>query len=255
MQWRPFLLVNFFAAILVASWFFEPTASLWKAFDEWAFHALNDGLKGRPLTQIFWALANVKITDLFGALFIIIFSLLYVFDEGKKHASQRLAQIIYYLIWFELGILCLKEVLFHALVACNFLRDSPTLQITDTILLSKAVPWLKIKDSSRWCFPSDHAFIIFQWAGFICFYCGWRLGALAFISSTFFILPRLIGGAHWLSDVLVGSLPIALIFVSLACFTPIYSFTMRYLKRLTSFITNKFTMEFFNGQNYQKCQL
>lgn len=131
------------------------------------FRSLNDGLIGKPLTQIFWALANVKITDLFGAIFIVAFSLIYVLDKGKNERVFRLAQFFYYLIWFEVGILFVKEVLFHVFVYMNFLRDSPTLVLSDTVLLSKAVPWLKIKDSSRWSFPSDHAFIVLQWAGFI----------------------------------------------------------------------------------------
>lgn len=243
MRWRPFLLLNLLAALIVASWFFAPTAALWSTFDTWAFHALNDNLRDKPLTQIFWALANVKLADLFGAAFIISFSLLYVFDDGKKHTVERLAQLFYYLIWFEIGILCLKEVLFHLLVAVNFLRDSPSLVFSNTVLLSKAVPWLKIKDSSHWSFPSDHAFIVLEWAGFIWFYCGWRLGLLAFISSWFFILPRLIGGAHWISDVLVGSAPIALVFVASACFTPLYPFGMRYLERLSKFIFTKCTKD------------
>lgn len=236
MRWRPFLLILFFALLLLASWFFAPTAKLWAAFDHWAFFALNDSLRAKPITQIFWALANVRLADLFGATFILGFSLLYVFDKGKEAAISRLAQLFYYLIWFELGMLFLKELLFHILVAANFLRESPTIVFSNTVLLSEAVPWLKIKDASRWCFPSDHAFIVLQWSGFMWVYAGWRLGLPAFISSWFFILPRLFAGAHWISDVLVGSLPIALVFVAHACFTPIYSFAMRYLERLSKFI-------------------
>lgn len=239
--WRPFFLTLLSAILLLASWFFPPTANFWTAFDGWAFHFLNDAVRDKPLTQIFWALANVRIADLFGAVFILGFSLLYVFDKGKQEAVCRLAQLFYYLIWFEVGMLFLKEVLFHILVAVNFLRDSPSLVFSDTVLLSQAVPWLKIKDSSRWSYPSDHAFIVLEWAAFIWVYSGWRLGGLAFVSSWFFILPRLIGGAHWISDVLVGSLPIALVFVAFACFTPLYSFGMRYLERLSKKVFNIFT--------------
>lgn len=240
MQWKPFLLVNLFALGLFASWFFPPTARFWCEFDQWAFRALNDSLQASPFTQVFWALANVKLADIFGALFMTTFSLLYVFDHGRESAKFRLAQFFYYLIWFELGILCLKEVLFHFLVAINFLRDSPSLLFKDTILLSGVAPWLKIKDSSHWCFPSDHAFIVLQWVGFISVYAGYRLGVIAFFSSLVFVLPRLIGGAHWASDVLVGSLPLALISLAWACFTPLYPFTMQYLERLSSALFSGF---------------
>lgn len=221
------------ALLLLLSWFIPPTKWLWAEFDVWAFQLLNGTLKNAPFTQIFWALANVKLADLFGAAFIVTFTLLYVFDAGKKEAPHRLAQFFYYLIWFEIGILSLKELLFYLLVAINFLRDSPSLVFADTILLSKAVPWLKIKDSSHWCYPSDHAFIVLEWVGFICFYAGWRLGAVAFVSSWLFILPRLIGGAHWMTDVLLGSVPLALFFVAIACYTPLYPFFMKYLERFT----------------------
>ncbi len=247
MRWRPFLLLNLFALLLIASWFFAPTANLWNTFDAWTYQTLNQGLRGQPFTQIFWALANVKLMDLFGAIFIITFSFLYVFDEGKKEAARRLAQFFYYLIWFEIGILSLKELLFHLLVAINFLRVSPSLIFQNPILLSKAVPWLKIKDSSHWCYPSDHAFIVLQWVGFIWFYSGIRLGLLAFITSSFFIFPRLIGGAHWATDVCIGSLPLAILFVTWACFTPLYPFAMRHLERLSSFIIKKFTSESLDG--------
>ena len=39
---------------------------------------------------------------------------------------------------------------------------------------------------------------------------GTRIGALATLISLPFTLPRMIVGAHWASDVLLGSLPLAL---------------------------------------------
>ncbi len=233
---KKFLWVNAIALSLVVSWFIPLTAALWADLDLWAFHALNDSLKNSPLTAIFWALANVKLSDLFGAVFIVSFSLIYVFSDGKEVAKFRLAQFFYYLIWFELGILSLKQVIFPIFLSLDFLRDSPTLLFEGTFRLSEVAPWLKIKDSSRWCYPSDHAFIVLEWVGFITVYAGMRLGLLAFVTSLLFILPRLVAGAHWLSDILVGSVPIALVFLSVACFTPIYPFFMRNILRQKVYI-------------------
>lgn len=236
MQWRPFLLYHAVALFLFFTWIFPPTAILWQKLDVAAFRFLNNSLKDSPLTQIFWALANVKITDLFGAIFMASFSLIYVFENGKEIAKHRLAQFLYLCIWGEIGILLLKEVIFPLLVSINFLRDSPSLIFNDTIRLSGVISWLKIKDHSHWSFPGDHAFIALQWAGFIAFFCGWRYGTLAYISSIFFILPRLIAGAHWVTDALIGSFSLALIILAWSTATPLYPLFMKSLDQFSSFI-------------------
>jgi len=203
---------------------------LWHDFDLWLFRLLNDSVKENYFLQVFWALANVKLFDLLGAVFIITFSFV---------ARVTLVQFLYYLIWFEIGIFSVKELLFPLLVACNFLRDSPTLVCQDTFFLSNVIPWLKIKDSSHWSYPSDHALIMLEWVGFIFFYKGIRIGILAAVSSLLFIVPRLVGGAHWATDVLLGSLPIALLFVGLACYTPLYAKGTALLERLITRIFRK----------------
>jgi membrane-associated phospholipid phosphatase len=66
----------------------------------------------------------------------------------------------------------------------------------------------------------------------MCTLAGYRLGIFALISSSFFIFPRLFSGAHWLSDVGAGSLPLALIVISWARYTPIYRY---YVDRMCRF--------------------
>ncbi len=217
MNWHPkkFLLIVTSAVLLAASY----KLPFWKDLDLWLFRTLNDSVKESFYLQTFWALANVKLCDLFGALFIIVFSIV---------ARLRLVQIIYYLIWFEIGIFSVKQLITPLL----FLRDSPTLCCENSFLLSQAIPWLKIKDSSIWSFPSDHAFIVLEWVGFIFFYKGRALGLIALITSSIFILPRLVGGAHWATDVLLGSLPLAILFVAVSCYTPLYEKTTNLLTSL-----------------------
>jgi Kdo2-lipid A phosphotransferase len=235
----PFLLCHLLSFLLFFSWYSPVTSHFWACLDDAAFHLLNGSLKESPLMQVFWALANLKICDLFGAVFMVGFSLLWVFEAPKIDIKKRLAQILYLLIWFEIGIFTLKEVIFPYLVRADFLRDSPSLLYASTIHLSKTIPWLKIKDSSHWSFPGDHALIALQWAGFMAVFSGWRLGLLAFLSSTIFILPRLIAGAHWLSDSLAGSLPLAILFIGWARYTPIYDISISRLEQFLTFISPK----------------
>ncbi len=49
---------------------------------------------------------------------------------------------------------------------------------------------------------------------------GPKIGFSAFLASIPFLLPRLVVGAHWLSDYLFGSLPLALFNLSLLFYTP-----------------------------------
>ncbi len=215
MKLKKFFLIVAAALLLIAS----SGLRFWQDVDMWLFRLLNDSVKESFYLQTFWALANVKICDLFGAFFIVTFSII---------ARLSLIQILYYLIWFEIGIFSVKELISPLL----FLRDSPTLICENPFLLSQIIPWLKIKDSSHWSFPSDHAFIVLEWVGFMFFYKGARIGILALISSSFFIFPRLVGGAHWATDVLLGSLPLALLFVAVSCYTPLYTyFTSIFRKR------------------------
>jgi membrane-associated phospholipid phosphatase len=239
MRWRPFLVYHGIALTIFLSWLLPPTADLWQTVDYAVFRFLNGSLENSPLSQIFWALANVKITDLFGALFMAGFSLIYVFEDGKTRAPLRLAQFFYLCLWWEIGILVLKEVLFRLLVMAHFLRESPSLVFSDAVRLSEAIPWLKIKDCSQWSFPGDHAFIVLQWAGFIAFFCGWRYGIIAYISSLFFILPRLIAGAHWISDTIAGSFALTCIFIAWATATPLYPLIMNYLEKFSTFLFGK----------------
>lgn len=231
-----FFLYHAVALILFLSWYLPVSNPVWQYIDVASFRFFNGLLVDRPFMQIFWALANVKITDLFGALFMAGFSLMYVFDAGKKAAVRRLAQFFYICIWWEIGILILKKVIVRSFEAWGFMRDSPTTLFQDAIRLSEVIPWLKIKDISNSCFPGDHAFIVLQWAGFVSFFCGWRYGLVAYCASVFFVLPRLIGGAHWLSDAVCGSLPLTLIFLAWGTATPLYTYGMKYLEQFSTYL-------------------
>ncbi|MDB6081524.1 MAG: hypothetical protein JWO53_796 [Chlamydiia bacterium] len=232
MRWKPFILLHLTILLLIGSWFLPYSKDLWNSLDTNVFHFLNSCLEDKPFMQIFWALANVKLSDIYGAIFMASFFLLYIFEAKGPERAQRLSQFFYVLIWGEIGILFTKEVLGPLLSNLHLIRASPTLIFHDPALLSKAIPWLKVKDSARSSFPSDHGEILIQWAFFVWFFCRWRYAVWATLWAIFFMLPRLIAGAHWITDVLIGSVSVACIIVTWACFTPIYGFSMNFLKKI-----------------------
>ncbi len=98
-------------------------------------------------------------------------------------------------------------------------------------MISEGIDWMFVKDYSRTSFPGDHAVIVLQWIGFLCFFGKLRFGIPATLIAGPFLLPRLIGGAHWFTDEFVGSGSIVLIFLAWATCTPIYPWGMKKIIR------------------------
>ena len=229
---RWFFVLHLFAALLVGSLLVPPTDAVWRDFDTFCFRSLNESIIGHPVQQAFWAIANIKITDIFGASFLLFSFLIYIFEAQGNERRQRVAQFLYTLVWFEISILICKQVYTPICESNGISRHSPTIVLPDAFMLSEVIPWAKIKDSSCFCFPADHASIVFQWCAFLWYFAGWRRGISIFLCSAIFLLPRLISGAHWTSDLIVGSGSVVLIALAWALNTPLYGWAMKRLYRL-----------------------
>ena len=220
---------------MLVSLFCLPTERLWNLVDTSCFTALNASIIGHPLQQAFWAVANIKMTDIFGASFLLGCFLIYIFEAQGQERRRRTAYLLYTLIWFEISILLCKQVVTPIAQWFGLARHGPTSVIKGSLLLSQIAPWVKIKDSSLCCFPADHACIVFQWCALLWFFAGWQRGLFASLFSVLFLLPRLVSGAHWISDLIVGSGSIVAIALAWALFTPLYPWLMDRLYRLVGF--------------------
>ncbi len=229
---KRFLILHLVSFFLLFSLFFsEIGKSIWSSIDITIFRFLNTAFIGHPLQEIFWALANIKITDLYGATFFLFSFLLYVYDGKTKEMRRlRLGYMIYTLLWFEVGILSTKQILTPICEYLHISRHSPTVVLSDTIRLSSFCPWAKIKDVSHFCFPSDHAVIVLQWCLFFTYFAGLSRGIFVSVFSCVFLLPRLISGAHWFSDVAVGSVSVILIVFAWATKENVYNTLMNWLQ-------------------------
>jgi hypothetical protein len=227
------------SAFLLTSWFIPLTRTYWDWLDKTLFFWLQSSLEGHLILSIFWATANIKITDLYGAFFMLSFFLLLIYKSPKEDRSERIAQLIFTLIWFEIAIFACKQIATPILEQHGLGRHSPSLIYPSNFRLSEMIPWLKVKDYSHFSIPADHASIVLQWALFVWFFFGWHAGLLAIISSTLFILPRLISGAHWLTDCLIGSLPYVLLILAIAVATPIGAYIYELTTRVTKWKRNK----------------
>jgi Kdo2-lipid A phosphotransferase len=234
-MYRSFFVLHAIAVALVASLFLLPSDSAWNIIDRACFSLLNSSIIGHPIQQAFWAVSNIKITDIFGASFLLGAFLMYIFEAQGQERRKRVAQLLYTLLWFEISILFCKQCYTPICEHLGISRHSPTVMMDKAFMLSEVVPWEKIKDSSYFCFPADHACIVFQWCAFIWFFAGWKRGLFVYLFSIIFLLPRLISGAHWLSDLLVGSASIIIIALAWALFSPLFRLGMQFLYRLVKY--------------------
>ncbi|MCX6991212.1 MAG: phosphatase PAP2 family protein [Chlamydiae bacterium] len=232
-QWRlkPLIVTHLLIAAGFITLFSPLTHGFWQAIDLFFFKMLNTTLEwGRPW-QVLWAIANHKYADWIEDLVIIIFSYMYIRSGLKEQKLYRISQILFILFYSAFIIAFVNKTVFHDWIRIS--RDSPTLVVDSCIKLSEHISWLKIKDGSTKSFPGDHATtaIIFG-ATFI--YLGSRkMKICASIYAVFLCLPRMILGAHWLTDVIIGSGSIALFFLMWAVCSPLSN---RCIKAIENFL-------------------
>ncbi len=220
------------AILLLGSWLLPATRIYWNYIDEAVFWNLNQFAKNHLIIGLFLAVGNVKLTDVYGAVFMLSFLILAVRSCPKEEWQTRLVQFIFILGWFEIAIFLTKQVATPILESYGLGRHSPTVVHKNVFILSDLIPWLKVKYYSHFSFPADHASIPFQWAAFVWFFFGNRIGILAASSSLVFILPRLTSGAHWISDCIVGSISLILIILAIALSTPLGTASYRIIERM-----------------------
>lgn len=234
-RWRPAAFAGWtlVALLLFASWCWPPTRALWDRADHLFFVALNGRLDGRSGWQAFWAAANLRVIDLVCAGVMLAFVLRadFVFERRGLRAALCLL-----LCLMALAVLLRTAFDFGVVRPLQLTRVSASLTEPDAVRLSLRFPqWpLEVKDASATSFPGDHAALLLTWALFLSLQArGWRLAAVWAV-VLLFSLPRLVAGAHWLTDDVVGGLAVALPAVALGSFTPLGAAAGRRLQGWTA---------------------
>lgn len=221
--WRPgwFVALHIMAITLLASWLWPVTRQMWDAIDAVIFRFLNNTLAlGRGWSGI-WAVGSTRYFDLVVALVIGIILL------RKNIVFKRIeVRRALFITVGLMGILLLIRTGFNGLVdTMGWQRSSPSRINADAIRLSEQFPMLKkyarMKDSSPRSFPGDHASVLLLWGIFVAMFArGYRV-IVPVVLTTLFIMPRLIAGAHWFTDVAVGGALLALLAMAWGYCTPI----------------------------------
>lgn len=216
--------------VLIFTLFSSHTRIFWETVDIAFFRAINSTLREHPYWQLFWAFANHKIADWVEDLCVLVFFAVYVLQAPYGKRIRRIAELLFSVIYIALIIYCVNKTLFREHLEIP--RLSPSLVVENSVHLSNEIPWLTIKDDSSKSFPGDHGTTALLFAASFSYFAGRRLGVYACSYAAFLCLPRLITGAHWLSDVLVGSGSITLFFLGWAFCTPVGQWCITSLERL-----------------------
>ncbi len=218
--WKIKLLVAFHVLIVAMLWtlFADSTKIFWETIDVAFFKVINSTLEGRPWWQCFWAMANHKLADWVEDIVLLSLFAVYVKRTPAGQRIRSVAELLFSILYIAAIIYFVNKTLFREHL--DIIRLSPTLSVDNPIVLSDEIHWMKIKDGSSNSFPGDHGTTALLFAASFTYFAGRRLGLWACLYAIFLCLPRLITGAHWLSDVIVGSGSITLFFLGWAFCTP-----------------------------------
>ena len=215
------LLCHVIGALLFASLFWPVTKMVWDAIDVAFFKFINSTLRNHPNWQLFWAFANHKIADWIEDLCVLCFFIAYVRNGLKSLRKRKIAELLFCVLYIGSILYFINRILFRENL--DIPRLSPTLVVDDSVRLSEEISWMSVKDDSSKSFPGDHGTTALLFAASFTYLAGWRMGVLACLYGAFLCMPRLITGAHWLSDVIVGSGTITIICLSWAFCSPLFA--------------------------------
>jgi Kdo2-lipid A phosphotransferase len=219
--------------LILISWLTSPLRMAWDALDRAFFLPTNASLGQIDLWDALWAIGNFRAFDLVSA---ITMALIFAWSGCRRGQPGAINLLGRALIGAALGLTA--QAIIHKVFDLN--RESPTLIYENSRRLSELAPWIKTKDASRSSFPGDHGMILLT----LTFY-GWpylvrQARWMIAISVVVFSLPRLMSGAHWLSDITVGSLSVGLITIGLFYGLSLDGFTNQkiqpFLERLITMI-------------------
>ncbi|MBK8286039.1 MAG: phosphatase PAP2 family protein [Ahniella sp.] len=188
------------AALLLFGWWGDgPMRPFWDHLDRLAFDGLNGSMADRPGIRLFWAITNSRYFDLVTGSVVLACYGMYLFADGRRRLVGRFllggGMAVFVAIWMQ-GVM--KTLI-------DYGRVSPTLVLPDAVRIGQEFDFIPlVKDLSRDSFPGDHFGMTLMIALILCHVAGARVGACMLLVAALSVFPRVAGGAHWLTDQLVG---------------------------------------------------
>jgi hypothetical protein len=205
------------ACFWFASWLTPATRELWDSLDQAIFFSLNGSLAGESIWHDIWAFTNWRPFDIIGGGFILAITFSWIYSLPRQQRLDVLSGMAVLLVI----ILITRFSAAGLLYLTDYQRYSPSITLTPSYRLSELVTWIDPKDYHKDCFPGDHGYVVITCIAFFFYKAGRRWGSISLILLPF-ILPRLFSGAHWATDILIGSMTMTLVSLPLLLCTPLY---------------------------------
>ncbi|WP_042284552.1 phosphatase PAP2 family protein [Citrobacter sedlakii] len=207
------LLLNAAGLALFMSWYLPAQHGIWSTADSSIFHFFNHKLVESRAFLWLAALTNNRAFD--GCSLLAMGCLMLSFWLKETPAGRR--RIVMTGLVMLLTAVVLNQ-LGQALLPVK--RASPTLSFEHIYRVSELLH-IPTKDASRDSFPGDHGMMLLIFAAFMLRYFGKTAGAIGLLIALVFAFPRVMIGAHWLTDIVVGSLTVVLIGLPWCLMTPL----------------------------------
>ncbi|MCU6665175.1 MAG: phosphatase PAP2 family protein [Silvania sp.] len=207
------LLLNIAGLALFLSWYLPVNHGFWFPLDSGIFHFFNQELvKSRAFLWLV-AITNNRAFD--ACSLLAMGYLMLTFWRQENAAGRR--RIVMIGLTMLLAAVVINQ-LAQAIIPVK--RSSPTLFFPDIYRVSELLN-ISTKDASKDSFPGDHGMMLLIFSAFMWRYFGSKTFALALIIFMVFAFPRVMIGAHWFSDIAVGSVSVALIGLPWCLMTPL----------------------------------
>ncbi len=222
------LVLNILGTALLLSWYLPENHGFWFAIDKDIFYFFNNLLTTNKAYMYLVAFTNLRFFDVVAFLFmLLIFYGIYrrMDAEGRRYMfCMGLTMLI--------SAIVVKQ--FDNSLAVN--RASPTGFFSDVNRVSILSGW-PAKDKSASSFPGDHGMMLLIFSSFMLRYFGRKPFLQSLLVFIVFSLPRIMGGAHWFTDLAVGAVSVILIVMSWILLTP---FSDKIIKWLESKVPLKY---------------
>lgn len=217
------LLLNIAGLALFMSWYVPANHGAWFAVDSAIFRFFNQGLAESRAYVWFLAIINNRAFD--GCSLLAMGCLM--LSVWLKENSQGRRRIIIIGLVMLLCAVIINQLAQHLMPVK---RTSPSLFFPDAYRVSDLLH-ISTKDASKDSFPGDHGMMLLIFATFMWRYFGRKAFALALIIFVVFAFPRVMIGAHWFTDIAVGSLTAVLIGIPWILLTPLSDKTISLFDR------------------------
>lgn len=216
------LLLNLIGVTLFLSWYLPANHGAWFGIDKSVFYWFNQHMATSHAFALLLAITNYRGFD---AVSLLAMGLLYgsfwlrETPEGRRRMlAIGICMLLSAVVLNQLGHLLPVQ------------HSSPTLFFEHVYRVSE-LTGIPAKDASKDSFPGDHGMMLMIYACFMLRYFGKRAFAIALAIVVLFSLPRIMAGAHWFTDVAVGSLSVVLVGLSWWLMTPASDRVVNWLYR------------------------